>query len=173
MWIFLWVVNCNKFYIRHFLIALIFGRTLYFKLLFNFCQLLWWFGSEVKNHYSLFQCLKVLKTGSDKIKDLWFYILIESSVPTFFDMIKLRRKEYLPSQKIISSYPVFGYFPWMMPNLKFKYWMNGAKLTCEDWSPAGNALDDKNWRCPCAQKVIFLFFVCYNSHQLFIRKLEF
>ena len=120
------------------------------------CQLLWWFGSEVKNCYSLFLWLKVLKTGSDKIidwlgryyfllgfnmaknpKDLWFYILIESSVRNlshFFDIIKPRRKEYLPTQKIISSDPVFGYFAWMMPNLKFKYWMNGAKLTCEDCS---------------------------------------
>ena len=64
----------------------------------------------------IFSIISVLKTSSDKIiywlgrysfllskppKGLWFYILCKSSVRNlsrFFDIIKLRRKEYLPSQ---------------------------------------------------------------------------
>ena len=98
---FLRIVNYYKFYIWHFLIALIFWSTLFFNLLSNFCQLLWWFGSEVKEYYSLFQWLKVLKTGSYKIID-W---LVRYSFRLGF-VISKNPKRILYSNQQFSTQPL-------------------------------------------------------------------
>ena len=67
--VFLRIVNCNKFYIWHFLLAVIFGSTLFSKLVSNFCQMIWIRGQKLLFPFSMV-------ISSDKIIDwLGRYIL--------------------------------------------------------------------------------------------------